>query len=73
LANFNSLLEDARRALIVYATASDALNTTHTPQVNPAPKRRASPATPRAKKKSKGAGLLGGVAGFLAYISKIKD
>jgi len=66
-------LEDARRALIVYATASYTLNTMHTPQVNPAPRRKASPATPRAKKKSKGMGLLGGVAGFLAYISKIKD
>ena len=66
-------LEDARRALLVYATASYTLNTMHTPQVNPAPRRKASPATPRAKKKSKGMGLLGGVAGFLAYISKIKD
>jgi len=53
-------LEDARRALLVYTTASYTLNTVHTPQVNPAPRRKTSPATPRAKKKSKKIGLLGG-------------
>ncbi len=66
-------MEDARRALIVYAAASEALNSSHSPQVNAAPRRKESPVPPRIKKKSKGAGLLGGVAGFLAYISKTKD
>lgn len=67
-------MEDARRALIVYAAASAAINTMPSPQqVNTVPRRRESPATPRAKRKSNGAGLLVGVAALFAYISKMKD
>lgn len=61
-------LEDARRALIVYATASYELNATHTPQVNPAPRRRA---TPRAKKQpSLGGGVAKGALAALICLLK---
>jgi len=63
-------MEDARRALIVYAAASDALNTKRTPNTPSAPRRRA---ILPAKKKSTGAGLLVGIAALFAYINKMKD
>lgn len=68
-------LEGARRALLVYAAASDVINSMHTPQVNvqPTHRRKASPTTQRSKKKSNVVGLLAGLAAFLVYISKIKD
>ncbi|MDP1996587.1 MAG: 3'-5' exonuclease [Gallionella sp.] len=61
-------LEDARRALIVYATASYELNTVHTPQVSPAPRRKA---TPRAKKQpDPGGNVAKGMLATLIYLLK---
>ncbi len=63
-------MEDARRALIVYAAASAALNTMHTPNSPSTPKRNAP--LP-AKKGASGAGLSMGIAALFAYINKMKD
>jgi len=61
-------LEDARRALIVYAAASDALNTAHIPQSNPAPRRKA---TLQAKKQpSPMGGVAKGALAALIYLLK---
>lgn len=63
-------LEDARRALIVYAAANAALKTTRAPQVKTAPKRRVAP--PPAKKKHS---LMKNVAkgGLVALIHLLKS
>jgi len=61
-------LEDARRALIVYAAASSTLKTMSTPQVNASPKRRATP--PAKKKPSLRANVAKGALAFLIYSLK---
>ncbi|MFA6015455.1 MAG: 3'-5' exonuclease [Gallionellaceae bacterium] len=63
-------MEDARRALIVYAGATAALNTMHTPQVNAysAPRRKA---TSQSKKQpSSGGGIAKGALAALIYLIK---
>jgi DNA polymerase III epsilon subunit family exonuclease len=61
-------LEDARRALIVYAAASNALNTMSTPQVNHAPRRRA--ASPAKTQPDLRGGVAKGVLAALIYSFK---
>ncbi|MDP2693596.1 MAG: 3'-5' exonuclease [Gallionella sp.] len=65
-------LEDARRALIVYAAATAALKTTRTPQVNTAPKRRA--VSPAKKKPGLGGGIAkGALAAMIFFLKKPRE
>lgn len=61
-------LEDARRALIVYAAASDVINSMHTPQVKHAPRRMATP--PAKKQPEPGGSVAKGMLAALIYLLK---